>query len=133
MILQILLTMLATPDTLLRWYRQLSAEKFDGSTRRATIGATARGGRDRTAGGADGRRESGLGYRRIQGALANLGHRINKITVRHIMRHHHLEPAPRRRKAGMSGPRFLRAPNKTSAWCLMGVWPNNFYPVNYGR
>jgi putative transposase len=35
------------------------------------------------------------GYRRLQGALANLGHRIDKITVRNILRHH-LEPAPQR-------------------------------------
>ena len=48
------------------------------------------------------------GYRRIQGALANLGHRIDKITVRNILRRHHLEPAPYRRKAGRSWAQFLR-------------------------
>jgi hypothetical protein len=37
------------------------------------------------------------GYRRIQGALANLGHRIDAITLRNILRRHHLEPAPQRR------------------------------------
>jgi len=42
------------------------------------------------------------GYRRIQGALANLGHQIDKLTVRNILRRHHMEPAPQRRKAGMS-------------------------------
>jgi hypothetical protein len=42
------------------------------------------------------------GYRRIQGALKNLGHHIDAITVRNILRRHHLEPAPQRRKAGMS-------------------------------
>src|SRR5688572_15641942 len=29
---------IATPDTLLRWYRRLIAEKFDGSTRRQQLG-----------------------------------------------------------------------------------------------
>jgi transposase InsO family protein len=48
------------------------------------------------------------GYRRIQGALANLGHRIDKITVRNILRRDHLEPAPQRRKAGMSWAQFLK-------------------------
>jgi putative transposase len=48
------------------------------------------------------------GYRRIQGALANLGHHIDKLTVRNILRRHHLEPAPQRRKAGMSWEQFLK-------------------------
>jgi putative transposase len=48
------------------------------------------------------------GYRRIQGALANLGHRIDKITVRNIWHRHHLEPTPQRRKAGMRWQQFLK-------------------------
>jgi transposase InsO family protein len=48
------------------------------------------------------------GYRRIQGALANLGHHLDKLTVRNILRRHHLEPAPQRRKAGMSWTQFLK-------------------------
>jgi putative transposase len=48
------------------------------------------------------------GYRRIQGALANLGHHIDAITVRNILRRHHLDPAPRRRQAGMSWGQFLK-------------------------
>jgi hypothetical protein len=26
----------------------------------------------------------------------------------------------------------LRTPNKTSACCIMGVWPNNLDPMSYG-
>jgi putative transposase len=37
-----------------------------------------------------------------------LGHHIDKITVRNILRRHHLEPAPQRRKAGMSWTQFLK-------------------------
>jgi putative transposase len=48
------------------------------------------------------------GYRRIQGALANLGHPIDAITVRNILRRHHLEPVPQRRQAGMNWTQFLR-------------------------
>jgi hypothetical protein len=47
------------------------------------------------------------GYRRIQGALTNLGHPINASTVRNILRRHHREPAPQRRKAGMRWAQFL--------------------------
>ena len=48
------------------------------------------------------------GYRRIQGALANLGYSTDTITVRNILRRHHLDPAPRRRQAGMSWEQFLK-------------------------
>ena len=48
------------------------------------------------------------GYRRIQGALANLGHPIDKITVRNILRRHHMDPAPQRRKGGTSWAQFLK-------------------------
>jgi transposase InsO family protein len=40
--------------------------------------------------------------------LANLGHVIDKLTVRNILRRHHFEPAPQRRKAGMRWSQFLR-------------------------
>jgi transposase InsO family protein len=48
------------------------------------------------------------GYRRIQGALANLGHHIDKSTVRNILRRHHMDPAPQRRKGGMGWAQFLK-------------------------
>jgi transposase InsO family protein len=47
------------------------------------------------------------GYRRLQGALANLGHRIDAGTVRNILHRYHLGPAPQRRKAGMTSAQSL--------------------------
>src|SRR2546423_11395836 len=70
---------LATPDTLLRWYKRLSAEKFDGSTQRRPCA------RPRVAEEAEqlviqmAEENPTWGYRRIQGALANLGHAIDKL------------------------------------------------------
>src|SRR5262252_6133004 len=99
---------LVTPDTLLRWYKQLTAQKFDGSTQRRLCG------RPRVAEEVEqlviqmATDNPTWGYRRIQGALANLGHPIDKLTVRNILRRHHLEPAPQRRKAGMSWQQFLK-------------------------
>jgi putative transposase len=92
---------IATPDTLLRWYRRLIAEKFDGSTRRHL-------GRPRVGEEIErlvvrmAEENPTWGYRRIQGALANLGYHIDAITVRNILRRHHIESAPRRRQAGWS-------------------------------
>ena len=62
------------------------------------------------------------GYRRLQGALANLGHVIDKLTVRNILRRRHLEPAPQRRKAGMSWSQFLRM-----HWDVLA--PTDFFTV----
>src|SRR5712691_9516623 len=47
------------------------------------------------------------GYRRIQGALANLGHSLDSGTVRTILRRYHMDPAPQRRKGGMGWAQFL--------------------------
>jgi putative transposase len=99
---------IATPDTLLRWYHRLIAQKFDGSTQRRQSG------RPRVAEEVEelvvrlAEENTAWGYRRIQGALANLGHAIDAITVRNILRRHHLDPAPTRRKAGMSWSQFLK-------------------------
>jgi transposase InsO family protein len=99
---------IATPDTLLRWYQRLIAQKFDGSMQRRQPG------RPRVAEEVEqlvmrmAEENPTWGYRRIQGALANLGQKIDKITVRNILRRHHMEPAPQRRKGGMSWAQFLK-------------------------
>src|SRR2546421_7476069 len=102
------LATLVTPDTLLRWYKQLVAQKFDGSRQRRALG------RPRVAEEIEqlvirmAEEHATWDYRRIQGALANLGHQIDKITVRNILRRHHLEPAPQRGKGGMGWAQFLK-------------------------
>jgi hypothetical protein len=52
------------------------------------------------------------GDRRIQRALANLGHSIDAITVRTILRRHHREPAPPRRALVYRRCRTLSAPDR---------------------
>jgi transposase InsO family protein len=102
------LATIVTPDTLLRWYKRLIARKFDGSTQRRQVG------RPRVAEEVEhlvrrmAQENPTWGYRRIQGALANLGHAIDKITVRNILRRYHLDPAPQRRASSMSWAQFLR-------------------------
>jgi putative transposase len=88
----------ANPDTILGWYRQLVAAKFDGSSQRR------RPGRPRIAAEIEGlvvrlaRENSGWGYDRIVGALANLGHSVSDQTVGNILRRHGIAPAPDRRR-----------------------------------
>jgi putative transposase len=44
------------------------------------------------------RENSGWGYDRIVGALANLGHQVSDQTVGNILHRHGMEPAPQRSK-----------------------------------
>src|SRR5215510_7760705 len=99
---------LVTPATLLRWYKRLIAQKFDGSTHRRQLGRPCVAEEIEQLVVRMDEENPTWGYRRIQGALANLGHRIDKLTVRNILRRHHLDPAPQRRKAGMSWAQFLK-------------------------
>jgi hypothetical protein len=98
---------LATPDTLLRWYKRLIAQKFDGSTCRKQLGRPPVAEEVERLAVQMAKENPTWGYRRIQGALANLGYRIDKLTVRNILRRHSIDPAPQRRKAGMSWAQFL--------------------------
>jgi len=86
----------AKPDTILAWYRKLVAEKFDGSRYRQYPGrpkvvAVVEALVVRMA-----RENTGWGYDRIVGALANLGHRLSDQTVGNILRRHGIAPAPKR-------------------------------------
>src|SRR5919199_5842650 len=102
------LATLATPDTLMRWYHRLIAHKFDGSPHRSPLGRPSVAAEIERLAVQMAEENPTWGYRRIQGALANLGHAIDKITVRNILRRHHMEPAPQRRKAGMGWVQFLK-------------------------
>ena len=89
---------LMTPDTILRWHRLLVARKWNYADRREKVGRPAvsrelialvlRMVRDNPS----------WGYDRVQGALANLGHRIAPSTVANILREHGIEPAPERKR-----------------------------------
>ena len=86
---------IVTPDTLLAWHRRLIAQKYDGSARRKP-------GRPRKADEVESlvvtmSKENRLwGYRRIQGALLNLGHDVARSTIAAILQRHGIEPAPER-------------------------------------
>jgi len=86
---------IVSPETLLAWHRRLIAKKYDGSASRGP-------GRPRTAAEivalvtrmAEENRS--WGYRRIQGALSNLGHFLAFKTIANILNEHGIEPAPKR-------------------------------------
>src|SRR5439155_7508997 len=89
----------AKPDTMLAWYRKLVAQKFDGSKKRGLAG------RPRVDAAIEAlvvklaRENSGWGYDRIVGAVANLGHEISDQSVGNILRRHGIAPAPKRKQS----------------------------------
>jgi len=90
---------LFTPDTILRWHRELVAQKWDYSKSRERAP-----GRPPTAEEIArlvvqmARENPTWGYDRIQGALANLGHEISDQTVGNILKAHGIEPVPQRKR-----------------------------------
>jgi transposase InsO family protein len=91
------LTTIVTPTTLLAWHRSLIARKYDGSPQRGPGRPPTRDQIQRlVVRMATENRD--WGYRRIQGALANLGHEVARGTIANILREHGLEPAPERER-----------------------------------
>ena len=88
---------IVTPETLLAWHRKLIAQKYDGSDKRGP-------GRPRTVGEIEvlvvrmTQENRDWGYRRIQGALSNLGYEIARSTIAEMLKRHGIEPAPERRR-----------------------------------
>jgi putative transposase len=95
---------IATPDTILRWHRQLIARKW----------TYAKGGAGRRGVLLEIRRlivrmaeeNPTWGYTRIRGALKNVGHRVGRSTIARILKAHGIPPVPERPTSWQT---FLRA------------------------
>lgn len=96
------------PDTILRWFRDLVAKKFDGSKHHRYPG------RPRVDPEVErlvvrfAEANSTWGYDRIQGALANLGYEIADQTVGNILKRNGIPPAPTRSR-NTTWADFIRA------------------------
>ena len=97
----------ATPATLLRWYRHLIAAKYDGSKNRSPgRPPTAKDIRELIVRVAQ--ENPTWGYTRLRGALKNLGHELGRNTIKRILAEHGIAPAPERGRS-MSWSTFLKA------------------------
>jgi putative transposase len=95
---------IVTPDTILRWHRQLIARKWtyaNGRRGRPGVLAEIRRLIVRMA-----EQNPTWGYTRIRGALKNVGHRVGRSTIARILKAHGLPPAPERPTSWQT---FLRA------------------------
>src|SRR6478752_2905358 len=84
---------IATPDTVLRWHRQLIARKWTYGQKagRRVVFHEIRRLVVRMA-----EENPTWGYTRIQGALKNVGHRVGRSTIRRILKAAGLPPVPHR-------------------------------------
>ena len=124
------LTDIFTPETILRWHRQLVARKWDHSDKRKpAVGRTAVDQEIVDLVLKFARENPTWGYDRIQGALANVGHTVSDQTVGNILKANGIEPAPERKRQ-TTWETFLKAHwdsvaaidfTTTEVWTLRGL------------
>jgi putative transposase len=100
---------LTTPETIMRWYREKVAAKYDGSRARSGAAGRPRSPDDRVGQLLTMARENpSWGYTSLRGALKNLGLDLGRSTIARILKEHGIEPAPLRGKT-MPWKTFLKA------------------------
>jgi putative transposase len=99
---------LATPETILRWYREQVAAKYDGSRTRGGPGRPASRGDKVQQLLTMARENPSWGYTRLRGALENLGFELGRSTIQRILTERGIEPAPLRART-MPWKTFLKA------------------------
>jgi putative transposase len=86
---------IVSPDTLLRWHRRLVAQKWSFADRRSV----GRPGVMRQISDLIVRmaqENPSWGYTRIQGALANVNHKVGRGTIANVLKRNGIEPSPER-------------------------------------
>jgi putative transposase len=101
------LRLLVTPDTILRWHRDIVRRYWAAKSIRGKSGRPATRRNIKTLVLRLARENPGWGYRRIHGELAGLGVKIAASTVWEILKKAGIDPAPGR--SGPTWPQFLRS------------------------
>src|SRR5215470_12229681 len=109
------LRLLVTPDTILRWHRDILRRRWAARSRRGKTGRPATRRNIRALVLRLARENPGWGYRRIHGELASLGAKVAASAVWEILKKAGIDPAPRR--SGSAWLQFLRSQAETILAC----------------
>ena len=101
------LRLLVTPDTILRWHRDIIRRRQAARSMRGKTGRPATRRNIRALVLRLARENPSWGYRRIHGQLADLGVKVAAPAVREILKKAGIGPAPRR--TGPPWPQFMRS------------------------
>ena len=101
------LRLLVTPDTIVRWHRDIVRRRWAARSMRGKTGRPAARRNIRALVLRLARENPHWGYRRIHGELAGLGVKVAASTVWEILKNAGIDPAPRRTRPGW--PQFLRS------------------------
>src|SRR6267378_47670 len=101
------LRLLVTPDTILRWHRDIVRRRWAARSIRGRTGRPATRRNIRALVLRLARENPGWGYRRIHGELAGLGVKIAASRVWEILKKAGIDPAPRR--SALTWPQFRRS------------------------
>ncbi len=101
------LRLLVTPDTILRWHRDIVRRRWAATSMRGKTGRPPARQNIRALALRLARENPGWGYRRIHGELAGLGVKVAASTVWEILKKAGIDPAPRR--SGPAWSQFLRS------------------------
>jgi putative transposase len=101
------LRLLVTPDTILRWHRDIARRRWATRSKRGKTGRPATRRNIQALALRLARENPEWGYRRIHGELAGLGVKIAASTIWEILKTNGIDPAPRR--TGPTWSQFLRS------------------------
>ena len=101
------LRLLVTPDTILRWHRDIVRRRWAARSKSGRTGRPVTRRNIRSLVLRLARENPGWGYRRIHGELAGLGVQAAASTVWQILKNAGIHPAPRR--SGLAWAQFLRS------------------------
>jgi putative transposase len=101
------LRLLVTPDTIVRWHRDIIRRRWAARSKRGRTGRPATRRNIKALVLRLARENPGWGYRRIHGELAGLGVKIAASTAWEILKNAGIDPAPRR--TGPAWSLFLRS------------------------